>query len=89
MHVVVSPIVNINGTSREELLNQWRRAHEALLNAETALRECTPHGRDFQTDRTGQLYNEAREQHMIRLAHLIAIRKEVEAVAINIYDQRK
>jgi hypothetical protein len=40
-------IVNINGTSQEELLTALIEAHHSLNKAHEAMLKCLPHGRDF------------------------------------------
>jgi hypothetical protein len=44
---IVLPIVNLNGTSRQELLRQYVVGIDGLQKAITALREMAPHGRDY------------------------------------------
>ena len=41
------PFVNINGTAREELVEQRRSLLEAILDAKAALAKSLPHGRDY------------------------------------------
>jgi len=43
----MNPSVNINGTSREALVDARRDAFEAIHAAMNALRETMPHGRDY------------------------------------------
>ena len=45
--MLMNPSVNINGTSREALVDARRDAFEAVHAAITALRETLPHGRDY------------------------------------------
>ena len=45
--MLMNPSVNINGTSREALVDARRDAFEAVNAAITALRETLPHGRDY------------------------------------------
>jgi len=42
------PNVNMNGTSRESLVDQRRDVMRALLRAQEALKHMAPHGRDYQ-----------------------------------------
>lgn len=43
------PFVNINGTSREELIAQTKRIRDAATELRAALSDGSPHGRDYQT----------------------------------------
>ena len=44
---VITPIVHINGTGREDLVEQRKAVYVALQNAAEALRQMAPHGRDY------------------------------------------
>jgi len=46
----IVPIVNLNGTSKEELIKQCSDAYEALENAKRYLNHMAPHGRDYPGD---------------------------------------
>lgn len=70
------PIVNLNGTSREELQKQCRQAWEALQNACEMVQEMSPHGRDYQTVDFHR-YALARQQHLDRLRSLEQVKSEI------------
>lgn len=60
---VIVPNVNLNGTSKEELVNQRRAARDALRKALSRLCEMRPHGRDYfdlNELRDAQIMHEAR-----------------------------
>ena len=44
---MIRPIININGSSAFDLIDQRRNAMDALLEAIDALKQCTPNGRDY------------------------------------------
>jgi hypothetical protein len=44
---IMQPIVNINGTSRDELVKMRIEARRAIHEALRALQELSPHGRDY------------------------------------------
>ncbi len=48
---IMQPIVNINGTSRDELVKMRIEARRAIHEALRALQELSPHGRDYIGDR--------------------------------------
>ena len=86
--IPVSPIVNMNGSSQEELLEQVMAAKEAVAIAMKALAEATPHGRDYQTAPAGA-YTVARGQHNVRFGKLVDVYEELQAIAVDIYEQRR
>jgi hypothetical protein len=43
----MQPIVNINGTSRDDLVKMRIEARRAIHEALRALQELSPHGRDY------------------------------------------
>lgn len=50
-----TPVININGTSADDLIAAHRAAHESTLFALQAWRDIYPHGRDYQTQPAGAL----------------------------------
>ena len=44
---IMHPIVNINGTSRDDLVKMRIEARRAIHEALRALQELSPHGRDY------------------------------------------
>jgi len=71
--------VNLNGTSRESLCDQFIRIDRACRKVDAALAEATPHGRDYQTVSTSIIeQRQARDQDLRRWAkardHVHAVR---------------
>jgi hypothetical protein len=81
-----APVVNINGTSAKNLLEEYRAAGHALRTAIEAVSAMTVHGRDFQTAPEG-LYQKARAEQVERLRKLQDVLKEVEAMHMAVYEQ--
>lgn len=83
---MIRPILNINGTSAEELIQTRRNAIEALDAVMKALQEMTPNGRDYpgQQDRC----RTDRELHYSRFAQLDAMRNQIMDEALEIMRQR-
>lgn len=82
------PVVNLNGSSKESLLNDYLAIMRALEAANKAMAEATPHGRDFQTVKNGDhIAARAREAFHERRAIIRAIHAEFEAVAVAISEQ--
>jgi hypothetical protein len=82
---MILPIVNNNGTGRDELIEQRRNVSRAINEALDALRLMYPHGRDYQTDPTGEQYKQAQEQHDRRLKALVELNAEILAEARALY----
>jgi len=82
---MIRPILNINGSSAFDLIDQRRNAMDALLEAIDALKQLTPNGRDYpgQYDRC---IND-RETHFERLAALHTLREELLDEALYIQQQ--
>lgn len=79
------PRVNLNGTSRDALAEQYRVAHRAIGAAIDAMCQATPHGRDYQTLPAGS-YESARAEHDARLTKLVSVKNEIEAIALHVID---
>ncbi len=76
------PFINLNGTSRNSLLEENLKARQAITDAHEALSEAGPHPRDYQgRDREFQT---ARRQHLARLEKLDGVGKELDAIAEHI-----
>jgi hypothetical protein len=83
----MSPTINLNGTSGEELLRQVNDVLAALRTAEKAMVEASPHGRDYQLDATGDSYRTARAEHIARLTTLHELIRVYEAQQEDIDNQ--
>ena len=44
---LLEPIVNLNGSSRSDLFQQYRAVAHAAHDLREAMSACTPHGRDY------------------------------------------
>ena len=80
------PQVNNNGTAREVLVMQKMDARRAVAKAIDTLRECIPHGRDYQTVHLSR-YKAARELHRERMTTLTDLWAELECEAYAIQNQ--
>ncbi len=81
---VIVPIVNTNGTSRQDLLSQYQRALAALDAAIKAHAEATPHGRDYPVEGS---YTLARSQHTTRAINLTRARGELDAIILKLVER--
>lgn len=80
------PTVHLNGTSKQELMQQIRDAYDALFVALEKMRQMTPHGRDYyvQGPEAGQ---KAREEHEVRIKMLLCVVNELLLMAAEIDKQ--
>lgn len=78
----MSPIVNINGTSKEELIQQRSKAMLAVRQAMEVLSQLRPHGRDYCGD--SQRYNADVQVHVLRFRALQDIHNDLEQEALTI-----
>ena len=84
---MIRPILNNNGSSAFDLIDQRRHAMDALLEAIDALKQCTPNGRDYPGHYDRCIAD--RETHFDRLAALHALREELLDEALHIQQQEK
>lgn len=81
-----TPTVHLNGTSSRELGRQLQEALTALDNADHALAQATPHGRDYYVQGDDAIV-EAQAEHRARRLALDKIRNEVLAMLHAVIDQ--
>jgi hypothetical protein len=72
---MVAPILNNNGTSKAELIDQRAHAYSALRDAIEAVKGMAPNGRDYIGD--PERFTAAREQFRGMLATLENMREEI------------
>ena len=88
LHAVppMAPCVNMNGTSKQELVDQQIAIMDATDTVLAALRAANPNGRDYYPLGDEALVRAAAE-HKARVAQAEAIRAEAEALALAIQAQ--
>ena len=84
---MIRPIININGSSAFDLIDQRRHAMDALLEAIDALKQLTPNGRDYPGHYDRCIAD--RDTHFDRLAALHTLREELLDEALHIQQQEK
>ena len=84
---IVAPVVNLNGTSKNELLAQVFVACDAVQNARMALGQMTPNGRDYQTAPAGS-FDKATARHIARVKALETMLHDLEAISLKIDEQK-
>jgi len=84
---MIRPIVNINGSSADDLIQPRIAAYDALRDAIKSLQQVTPNGRDYPGDSDRCVAD--REAHYARLKKLSVIAAEIIAEAVAIKEQIK
>ena len=81
-----APVLNLNGTSAETLLEEYQDAYSAILKALRVVQQVTVNGRDYQTAPHGT-YEKARAEHLARLEKLQSIVLDFSAIIQDVQDQ--
>jgi hypothetical protein len=76
---LTGPTLNMNGTSRVELLRQYLEAFEAANKLAEKLANMAPHGRDYPLG--DETYAQAVKQHNARRDAVRSIIAEIEHLA--------
>ena len=84
---MIRPVININGTSAFDLIDQRRNAMDLLLEAIDALKHVAPNGRDYPGHYDRCIAD--RETHFDRLAALHALREELLDEALYLQQQER
>ena len=85
---VIIPRVHLNGTAKQDLLDQLKELDRALRNAEDALAKASPNARDYYVI-DADAFTKARDQHVRRARLIAGIRDEIMGIAVGIVDQGK
>lgn len=80
------PTVHLNGTSKNQLLEQLCSAIDAVHAAGRALANAAPNGRDYYTQ-SGDAIREATQQHEERMTKLRSVADDLEQIALAVSDQ--
>jgi hypothetical protein len=83
--VDVTPIVNMNGTSKASLLDGYLKCREAVDTAIVALGDATPHGRDYPG--ADDRYKAARAEWRKMIDELVGLDQRILAVALRVNEQ--
>jgi hypothetical protein len=83
---LIIPTVHLNGTSKDELLEQIEEAYAAIGTAVKALAKMGPNGRDYYVQKDNPIY-QAQDQHSARMKKLLDVQRELEALVEGIADQ--
>lgn len=73
------PTIHLNGTSREHLSGQARRAAQAVIDAIDAICDAAPNGRDYYVQGDAA-FEAARREHLARIERLESVKAELVAL---------
>jgi len=79
------PAVHLEGTNKAEMLGALDRAHDACSRAYRALKDTAPDKRDYAICGPNA-YWYAREEYLQRRRAIDSVRRELNKIAIGIYD---
>jgi len=84
----IAPQLNMNGTSKEKLMEYWMDAMHKLREAIETMQKQSDllNGRDF-VPQGGDNWRKARAEHMERMKKLQSVYDDVEKIVYNIHDQ--
>jgi hypothetical protein len=71
------PLVHLNGTGKEELLDQLGVAEAAMRVAMAAVHKASPNARDYYPIGP-DAYTQARNEHAARMGSLKAVQQQLE-----------
>jgi hypothetical protein len=80
------PTIHLNGTSKQDLMDELEHANHALGKAYAALKCCAPNGRDYYVQGPEALAK-ATDEHMDRLRRVDGVRAEIGELLVAIDTQ--
>lgn len=81
--MTVFPTIHLNGTSKEELLEKYITAQEAVQTAIDAVMNTYPHARDYYVI-SSEAVKRSYEEYKERIIKLEQIRSELEAIVTHL-----
>lgn len=86
MPKIAIPTIHLNGTSRDHLIGQQNQIVEAARALYDALRDATPHARDYYVSNEHSI-EQALEQHRAICKTVAEIEERAIQIAVAIQDQ--
>ena len=80
------PTVHNNGSGEKNLTDQCSAVREALRIAMEAMRQASPHGRDYYTQKPGA-FEKARSEHVARITKIQSVIDDTFAIHLAIVNQ--
>lgn len=82
---MTKPTIHMNGTSPDDLLEQYRNAMDAIQAAGEMLAQCGPNGRDYYPQ-SPEALTSAIDEHRSRRERIEAVFEEVQELAMHCMD---
>ena len=82
----MAPLVHLNGSSAQTLLDGYEAASRALSAALTALEEAAPNARDYYP-KGDDAYSVARREHSARVDSIRSARADIWALSLSVSEQ--
>jgi len=86
---LIVPTVHLNGSGYQSLVDQCSDVIDAISKALDAMRQATPHDRDYYVQEDGSAGQNARDAHSDRMRKLETVSQEVMEIARGIMKQRR
>jgi hypothetical protein len=83
---MITPTVHLNGTSREELLDQFRECYRSINDTLDIICKAAPHGRDYYP-KGDMALPQAQKDHERRIKVLTEMRQEFLELYTEVEDQ--
>ena len=80
------PTIHLNGTSKEELLEQLQNAYTACTDLVSALSRAYPHGRDYYPQGDAAIYK-AQDEANDRVRRVRSVQNELTEIAQKIQEE--
>ncbi len=81
------PIIHLNGTSANSLLEGYRDAAHCLYDCIALVQKTGPHGRDYYVSKDPQALEKATQDHRARLEKLASVLEDLQELAIHVQKQ--
>lgn len=88
---LLAPLIHMNGSSADTLIDGYRAAHSALSAGLDALYACSPNGRDYYPQAKQGCpdpFKQARREHDARIERVRQTLTEIESIVENIQEQK-
>lgn len=84
---MIKPTIHMNGTSADALFDSLAHASGALAAALRGLETTRPNARDYYPQGDAA-FKQAQVEHAARVAHVLGVRQEIQALAEHVADER-
>ena len=85
---LIMPLVHMNGSGKENLIQDYTNAGSAVSEAISVICNAYPHMRDYYPlDNFEEIFKQAREQHQARIDKLREVAVELHALALGVSTQ--